>query len=151
MILWIALVVILGFLYWKGVIGIAEIFLISVFFYVADLICVLIWCPFRLIMKNKCCTTCRIYNWDYAMMFTPLVFIPNIFTWSLLGISLLLLIEWEVLYKKFPERFVENCNSSLSCINCQEKLCHHKKQLQHYLKNGKFNLKGNVIFKKKKD
>ena len=36
------------------------LFLITVAFYVCDLICVLIWCPFRLIMHNRCCTTCRI-------------------------------------------------------------------------------------------
>ena len=39
---------------------------------VCDLVCILFFCPFQTwFMKNKCCGTCRIYNWDYAMMFTP--------------------------------------------------------------------------------
>jgi hypothetical protein len=148
---WIALNALIGIPYLLGLFDSGVLLLVSLAFAVCDMICILFFCPFQTwFMKNKCCTTCRIYNWDYAMMFTPLIFIPNLFTWSLLGISLLLLIEWEILYKRFPERFVENCNSSLSCVNCQEKLCHHKKQLQHFLKNGKFNLKGNVILKKKK-
>ena len=61
-ILWVILLAILGCLYFSKVIGNSALFLISVSFYVCDLICVLIWCPFRLIIKNKCCTTCRIFN-----------------------------------------------------------------------------------------
>ena len=149
-ILWLALNAIIGGLYLAGLYDGGVLILVSLIFSVCDMICILFFCPFQTwIMKNKCCTTCRIYNWDYAMMFTPLIFIPNVFTWSLLGISLVLLFEWEILYKRFPERFVENCNSSLSCASCEEKLCHHKKQLQHYLKNGKFNLKGNALFKRR--
>ena len=56
--------------------------MISVLFYVCDLICVLIWCPFRLIMKNRCCTTCRIFNWDHLMMFSPLIFVGGLLTRS---------------------------------------------------------------------
>ena len=147
---WLILNAIIGSLYHIGLFDSGVLLLISLAYSVCDMICILFFCPFQTwIMKNKCCTTCRIYNWDYAMMFTPLIFIPHVFTWSLLGISLLLLIEWETIYKTFPERFTENCNSSLSCTNCQENLCQHKKQLQHYLKNGKFNLKGNIIFKRR--
>lgn len=32
-----------------------HLLLISIAFYVCDLICVLIWCPFRLMLGNKCC------------------------------------------------------------------------------------------------
>jgi hypothetical protein len=43
---------------------------------ICDIICILFFCPFQTwFMKNKCCSTCRIYNWDYAMMFTPLFFV----------------------------------------------------------------------------
>ena len=53
MILWAVLILGISVLYIKGVIDIGILFLIAVAFYVCDLICVLIWCPFRLIMKNK--------------------------------------------------------------------------------------------------
>ena len=85
-------------------------------------------------MKNRCCTTCRIYNWDFAMMFTPLVFIPSLYTYSLLGFALALLIRWEVTYRLHPERFSPATNRYLSCANCKEKLCSHKKQLRGFLK-----------------
>lgn len=81
-------------------------------------------------MKNKCCVTCRIYNWDYAMMFTPLLFIPSLFNWSLLALAIALLIKWEWIYHRHPERFYEESNDALRCANCREHLCHHKKQLQ---------------------
>lgn len=67
------------------------------------------------------------------MMVTPLLFIPNVFTWALVLVSILLLIHWEMVYKIYPERFAENTNQNLRCANCKEKLCHHKKQLQGYL------------------
>ena len=73
----------IGALYYSGVLDRANLFMISVLFYVCDLICVLIWCPFRLIMKNRCCTTCRIFNWDHLMMFSPLIFLDGFFTRSL--------------------------------------------------------------------
>ena len=123
MILWVALVVVLGILYWKGVIGIAEIFLISVFFYVADLICVLIWCPFRLIMKNKCCTTCRIFNWDHFMMFFPMITVNSFYSWTLVLMSILILVIWELCVFLYPARFWENSNMALMCSECSDKLC----------------------------
>lgn len=66
------------------------------------------------------------------MIFTPLVFIPNGYAWSLLGISLLLLLRWEITLYRYPERFSNKTNACLSCQNCEEKLCHHKKQLQSF-------------------
>ena len=79
-ILWCLLIAGIGALYYFGVIDQIGLFMISVLFYVCDLICVLIWCPFRLIMKNRCCTTCRIFNWDHLMMFSPLIFTNGFFT-----------------------------------------------------------------------
>ena len=49
-ILWCLLIAGIGALYYFGVIDQIGLFMISVLFYVCDLICVLIWCPFRLIM-----------------------------------------------------------------------------------------------------
>ena len=74
MILWVALIAVIAGFYYTGVFTKAHLLMISVLFYVFDLVCVLIWCPFRLIMGNKCCTTCRIFNWDHFMMFSPVIF-----------------------------------------------------------------------------
>lgn len=124
-----------GVLYYTGIFDEGILVLISLAYAVCDMICVLFFCPFQTwIMRNKCCTSCRIYNWDYAMMFTPLIFFKSFWGWSILGISLLLLLEWELLYRLHPERFTENTNCSLSCANCKEKLCHHKRQLRGFLK-----------------
>ena len=79
-------------------------------------------------MKNKCCSACRIYNWDCAMMFTPLFFIPRHYSWSLLVLSVALLIRWKITFYLHPERFSEKTNDYLRCANCTEKLYAHKKQ-----------------------
>jgi len=68
------------------------------------------------------------------MMFTPLIFVKNMYAWSLVALSLALLIKWEVLLHRHPERFAENTNCSLSCANCQEKLCHHKTQIHKFIR-----------------
>ncbi|MBO5543417.1 MAG: hypothetical protein J5949_02165, partial [Oscillospiraceae bacterium] len=81
-------------------------------------------------LKNKCCVACRIYNWDYAMMFTPLFFVRRGYTWSLLMLSVALLIRWEITFYRHPEYFSEKTNEYLRCANCPEKLCVHKKQLK---------------------
>ena len=97
---------------------------------VCDIICILFFCPFQTwFLKNKCCSTCRIYNWDYAMMFTPLLLVRRSYLWLLLVVSLILLIRWEVTFFRHPERFSENTNAFINCANCNEKLCKHKKQL----------------------
>ena len=125
----------IGVLYFFSILDTGMLILVSLLFSVCDMICILFFCPFQTwVMKNKCCVSCRIYNWDYAMMFTPLLFIPNGFTWSLLAIAIALLIKWEILYHRNPERFSETTNVSLSCANCEEKLCAHKKQLQGFLR-----------------
>ena len=135
---WLGLNAIFGVLYYLSVIDVGMLILISAFFSVCDIICILFFCPFQTwFMKNRCCTTCRIYNWDFAMMFTPLVFVPRLYTYSLLGCALLLLLRWEITYKLHPERFSTATNACLDCGNCEEKLCHHKKQLKGFLKKYK--------------
>lgn len=122
-ILWSLLVIIIGGLYFCNVINSKIIFLISVLFYVCDLICVLIWCPFRLIMKNKCCTTCRIFNWDHLMIFSPLIFIGGFYAISLFILSVLAWLIWELCILIYPERFSDMTNISLKCSECTDKLC----------------------------
>ncbi len=132
---WIALNAIIGVLYYTNVIDRGILLLIALAYSVCDVICILFFCPFQIwFMKNKCCATCRIYNWDYAMMFTPLIYIPNFFAWTLFGLALILLVKWEYVYKKYPQRFSEKTNQSLSCAMCKEKLCHQKRQLIEFRK-----------------
>ena len=127
---WLGLNGIIGLLYFGKVIDEGILVLISLAYGVCDMICILFFCPFQTwFMRNRCCTVCRIYNWDFAMMFTPFAFIPSLFTWGMLGLSLVLLLRWEITYHRHPERFSESTNRCLSCAHCKEKLCHHKKQL----------------------
>ena len=123
MLLWIALIAALGVLHHLKILADAHLFLISVLFYVCDLICVLIWCPFRLIMKNKCCTTCRIFNWDHLMMFTPMLFVKGFFSLSLVVMSVIVWCAWELSVLIYPERFWEKSNAALKCSECTDKLC----------------------------
>jgi len=122
-ILWGILIAIIGILHTVCVIDTITVFVISVFFYMADLICVLIWCPFRLIMKNKCCTTCRIFNWDHLMMFTPFLFIKGFYTQTLLAMAFVVWLIWELCIMMYPERFYEITNLALRCSECTDKLC----------------------------
>lgn len=123
MLLWAALIAVLGVLHGSQILRDEHLFLISVLFYVCDLICVLIWCPFRLMMRNRCCTTCRIFNWDHLMMFSPLIFVRGFYTWSLVIVAVLVVMCWEGCVILFPERFWEHTNGSLQCSQCTDKLC----------------------------
>ncbi len=123
MVIWVALNVLIGILHVAGMLDTATLVLISIFFYVCDLICVLIWCPFRLIMKNKCCTTCRIFNWDHLMMFAPLITINSFFSWTLVVFAFVIWLIWELCVFTYPERFWENSNMALRCTECTDKLC----------------------------
>lgn len=146
---WLLLNGAIAVLYFTSVIDKGILLLISLAYSVCDIICILFFCPFQTwFMKNKCCKTCRIYNWDYAMMFTPLALIDNIYAISLFALAVALLIKWEITALIHPERFSECTNASLACRGCHEKLCHHKHQLKKFLKNGKFNLAGNTLFVK---
>ena len=84
-----------------------------------DQLFVNIWCPLRAwVMKNKCCATCRIYSWGFAMMFSPLLFIPSFWTYSLVAVAAVILIRWEIAYARHPERFHEMSNKALRCSRC---------------------------------
>ena len=123
MILWVMLVALIGFLKFRGVLNNTGLFLISAAFYVCDLICVLIWCPFRLMMKTRCCTTYRIFNWDHLMMFSPMIFVSGFYSWSLFLMALAVFLVWEGCIFLYPERFWEQTNLALRCSNCTDKLC----------------------------
>jgi hypothetical protein len=122
--IWIAVVAVIGALRVTRVVAFNELLLISVFFYVLDLTFVLWWCPIRsFILKNRCCTTCRIFNWDHMMMFSPLLFIPGLFSLSLFGLAVVVFLVWEVGFTLHPERFWEDTNAALRCHNCSDRLC----------------------------
>lgn len=121
--LWCALIAVIGVLYYTNVIGKITLFMFSVLFYVCDLICVLIWCPFRLIIKNRCCTTCRIFNWDHLMMFSPLIFAGGFFATSLVVMAAIAWLVWELCVMMYPERFWDRSNVALLCSECTDKLC----------------------------
>ncbi len=123
MVLWCLLIAAIGFLYFWGVIDKLTLFMISLVFYVCDLVCVLIWCPFRLMLKTKCCTTCRIFNWDHLMMFSPLLFVGGFYAWSLFAVAALAFLVWELSVLVYPERFWEVTNTALKCSECTDKLC----------------------------
>lgn len=138
---WLGFNAIFGVLYFIGIIDRGILLLISLAFSVCDMICILFFCPFQTwFMKNKCCGSCRIYNWDYAMMFTPLIFIPSPYTWSILAAAAALLVHWEISVYRHGERFSEVTNACLSCTHCKEKLCHHKKQLRSFLRRNRHRL-----------
>lgn len=85
------------------------------------------FCPFRVfVMKNKCCTTCRIYNWDGLMITSPLYFVGNIPSIILVGVTFILFLWWEMAYRVHPERFFEETNANLKCSNCKKPRCPHK-------------------------
>ena len=121
--IWCAGLAVIGVLYYFGTLGRTELFLISALFYVCDLICVLIWCPFRLLMRTRCCTTCRIFNWDHLMMFTPMIFMGGFYAVSLLSLAFLAWLVWEVCIMMYPERFWDKSNAALKCSECTDKLC----------------------------
>ena len=121
--LWLALLAVIGILYYAQILNKPLLFLISVAFYVCDLICGLIWCPFRLMMKTRCCTTCRIFNWDHFMMFSPLYFMGGFYGLSLALLATADFLVWEISVMLHPERFWDRSNQALKCSECTDKLC----------------------------
>ena len=134
--IWVVFNCIFGALHMMGILDDGIMILLCGAYSICDMICILFFCPFQSwFLKNKCCSACRIYNWDYAMMFTPLFFVGKTYTWSLLVLSVALLVRWEITFYRHPERFSENTNDYLRCANCTEKLCVHKKQLHKLWKH----------------
>lgn len=129
MLVWLSFNAIFGILYLFHVITASDLLMLTIFYFLSDYICILFFCPFQtFIMKNKCCINCRIYDWGHFMMFTPMLFIRNFYSWSLFFTSLVVLIHWEIIYSRYPERFWEGSNKTLRCENCKEQTCRIKKK-----------------------
>lgn len=127
MLVWLGFNALFGIAYLLRLIDEADLFMLTVFFFLCDYICILFFCPFQtFIMKNKCCVNCRIYDWGHFMMFTPMLFIRNFFSWSLFFTSLIVMIHWEILYAKYPERFWFGSNRTLQCTSCKDRTCQLK-------------------------
>lgn len=131
MLIWLSFNAIFGVLYLLDILDNADMLMLTVFFFLCDYICILFFCPFQTyIMKNRCCVNCRIYDWGHFMMFTPMLFIKNFFSWSLFFTSLVVLIHWELIYAKHPERFWFGSNKTIQCANCKDKTCQIKKAIK---------------------
>ncbi len=98
------------------------------FYFAFDMVCVVLWCPLQVwFMKNRCCTTCQIFNWDAIMAATPLLFVPGPFSWIIIGLALVVFVRWEAAFLRHPERFDERTNAALRCASCTDKLCRIRK------------------------
>jgi hypothetical protein len=106
-------------------------FLYLLFFAInfADYFCIMLWCPFRSwFFKNSCCNTCRISNWDRIMKFSILIFIPNIYTISIVILATCIFLYWEFQHLLHPERFYRLSNQTLHCTNCDKITCGKQKK-----------------------
>ena len=90
----------------------------------------LIWCPFQtFLMKNKCCVSCRIYDWGHMMMFTPMAFLPGFFPRALFLTAALVWIRWELRFAGYPRQFNEESNALLRCSVCGDRTCRIKRDI----------------------
>lgn len=113
-----------------GVLNERTALLWSLGYFVFDMICVVLWCPLQLLlMHNRCCTTCQIFNWDAIMVATPLVFVGGWFGWILVALAAVILVRWELAAVRHPERFDQRTNARLTCAQCADKLCYLRKPL----------------------
>ena len=116
---WTLLLVVMWAWRHVGMLSDVWIYVIVLFFVFMDQFCITVFCPFQWLIENKCCSTCRINNWGYCMALSPLIFIPTFWTYSVLLLSVLSVMQWEYLYFKYPERFYEIYNANLMCRNCR--------------------------------
>jgi len=113
---------ILVILYFLDILTPAAVLVYVLVFAVLDLVFILFFCPFRaFFMRNQCCTVCRIYNWDYIMMCAPLILFPSFYSISLVVLSLIVLLRWEIALCKKPQYFMSKTNENLRCESCKEK------------------------------
>lgn len=110
-------------------------FLLFLFYYMCDMWCANVFCVFQaFLMHNRCCTVCRIYNYDQFMYCMPLLLIPSWYTYTLAGFALLALLQWEYLHYKYPERFSTLTNKNLQCKYCKEKRCKKIKKTPYLMR-----------------
>ena len=59
-----------------------------------------------------------------------MLFIKSFYSWSLFFMSCIVLIHWEIIYARHPERFWEGSNQVLQCAHCHDKTCQIKNLLR---------------------
>lgn len=115
-IFWLFLLVIPWILYFIGLISKLGIYNAFFVFFLLDMIAILYWCPFRdWLVKNRCCNDCIINKWGYLMVTSVLIYIPSFWTYSVIFLASLNLIQWEWLRYKYPKRFSPLFNKTLRC------------------------------------
>lgn len=130
MLSWLAANSVFAVLYLRRILDKEDLLMLTVFYFLCDYICILFYCPFQsLIMHNKCCVNCRIYDWGHVMMFLPMALVRSFFSRSLFITSCIVLARWEVCFAKYPERFWSGSNQALQCGSCQDKTCQIKKRI----------------------
>lgn len=135
LIFWLTLNVIAALLYLNKIISSNEIIMLVMIYYLCDALCIAIWCPIqKIFMRSRCCADCRIYGWGYFLVFAPLCLLPDFFTISLVMLSLILLIRWEVRFKLHPERFFPHSNAAINCSMCAVPKCRVKHKLLRAVK-----------------
>ena len=117
-------------MYLCNIIGVEELLLLTLFYFTSDVICMMLFCPFqKYMMGNRCCVNCRIFDWGHMMMYTPMILIRSFFSWSLIFMALIVMLRWELLFARHPERFWRGSNASIRCENCKDKMCRIKKPI----------------------
>ena len=130
LIFWVLLNSLFFIAYYVDLIDARFMVCLSAFYSVVDIFCILFFCPFQSwFMHNRCCTTCRIFDWDYLMICTPLLAIPNLATLSLGLVAFIIFFRWELTFARHKERFIETSNCALKCSQCDEQLCHYKRAI----------------------
>ncbi|OUQ77073.1 hypothetical protein [Flavonifractor sp. An100] len=124
---WLVINLCFGALYHRGILRIPHLVLLCALCYLCDLVCVLFFCPFQtFLMGNRCCVNCRIFAWGSWMMAAPLMCVPHWYAQSLFWTGVVVLVCWEVRYRRHPERFWSGSNRNLQCAHCKEQLCRYK-------------------------
>ena len=127
---WAALNALFFLARWRGWVNDRFLVCLAGFYGVCDIVCILFFCPFQAwMMHNRCCTTCRVYNWDYPMICTPLLALRGVFAVSACLLALAVFLRWEATYRRHQERFFESSNEALECARCREQLCRCKRAM----------------------
>ena len=110
-------------------------------YFASDFICVMFFCPFqKWMMKNRCCRTCRIFNWGAIMIEVPMIahiilYGVSFYALSLVILGLFVFIKWEVTFMAHPERFFQMSNEYLSCKTCTDPFCQIKPKVNSKYRN----------------
>ncbi|MCC8122905.1 MAG: hypothetical protein LIO58_05145 [Oscillospiraceae bacterium] len=108
-----------------GLLSPATALLLVLLYAVCDVVCILFFCPFQLLfLRNRCCSVCRIYNWDCMMLCTPFLLYLNLYSLPLVILAALLLVLWERSVFLNPHYFSAQTNIALRCANCTDRFCH---------------------------